>query len=245
RGVRRPRKVRICLSLCHVLGAGESERRHFCLCQVIDRCEQFERGEGTENDVDLVTFDNLLGLVLGAGRVTARVRDYEIDLATRKREILILEKRADAFLEMNAPGGERSGLHREQAYFERRILCYRRHGKDGDGSRGSGKKLATTGPVSHVTLPPGADFTYPIPRNSTITRRTSDRVSISRHPFSKSAENRKNQRFAFQIVSLGFAGSAIDLFPGFRDVCHLRLFSRALRQSRGQPAVDQIHESLE
>src|SRR5262245_11115096 len=63
RGVRGSRKVGIGLSLGHVLGAGESERRHFCLCQVIDCCEQLERGERAEHDVDLVAFHNLLGLV--------------------------------------------------------------------------------------------------------------------------------------------------------------------------------------
>ena len=33
------RKIGFGFSLRHILGPGKGKRRHFCLCQVVDRCE--------------------------------------------------------------------------------------------------------------------------------------------------------------------------------------------------------------
>ena len=79
----------------------------------------------------------------------------QFDLAAGQREILVLEERADAFLEMHAPRRKRPGFHREQADLERRALRDRRHWKCGGAGSGggTGKKLTAIGPVSHGILP--------------------------------------------------------------------------------------------
>lgn len=87
----------------------------------IDRCEKLERGEWAEHDVDLVAFGDLLGLVLapaGLPPVSVTIRSILRPESVK----FLLRKRADAFLEMNAAGGERPGFHREQADLERCVL---------------------------------------------------------------------------------------------------------------------------
>src|SRR5262249_46086428 len=153
RGICRAGKVGIAFSLRDIFGTGEGQRRHFCLSQVIDRREQFERGKRSEHDVDLVALDNFLCLIFRTRRIAARALDNQIDPSPRQREIRIVEKRADALLEMNAAGGKRAGFYSEQADLEWRILCDRRHRKCGDSSRGTGEKLAAIGPVGHGILP--------------------------------------------------------------------------------------------
>ncbi len=78
--------------------------------EITDRREQFEGGERSEHDVDVIAFDQFLGLVLGARRVAAGIGDDQLDLAARNGEILVLEKGGDAFLGVNSAGCKRSGL---------------------------------------------------------------------------------------------------------------------------------------
>src|SRR5258708_19300972 len=65
--------------------------------------------------------------------------------------------------------------------------------------------------------------------------------------FREHSENRKNQRFSFQIVRFSVARGADDLFPYLRQPCKARQIrvSVAGAQLFADPAVDAVDEGRE
>jgi len=136
RRIRGTREIGIALALGHVLGAGESQSRHFRLREIVERRKQLERRKRAQHDVDFVALDQLLRLRLRAGRRAAGVCDQQLDLASGQREVLLLKERRDALFRVLAAGRKRTGFHGQQPDFHRHVLCNRRHRKSGGaGSR--------------------------------------------------------------------------------------------------------------
>ena len=165
-----------------------------------------------------------------------------------KREILVLEKGADAFLKMNAASREWPCFHREQADLERSALGNRGHGKRGGAgrSRRAGKKATPGGFVGHGILPEfrpvlmQAEFWTRCERAGIQSQRaeeanTDPGITVAQSGpcrFAERPENRKHQRLSFEIVSFGLPRRVIDPLPGLGHARHLRLALRAFYKPR-------------
>ena len=99
------------------------------LRHVIGDGEQLERGQWARHDIDMVALDQLLRLVLGAGRVAAGIGDDEFDLAPGQGHVAVLEERGEALLHLDAALGERARLHAEEAEPQGRALRERDAGQ--------------------------------------------------------------------------------------------------------------------
>jgi len=67
---------------------------------------QLERGERTEDHVDVVALDQLLGLGLGATRVPPVSGDHEPTLRRPACVVLVLQEADGALLHLDTAGGE-------------------------------------------------------------------------------------------------------------------------------------------
>src|SRR5712691_6786426 len=151
RGAGGPDEIRVGPALRHVLRGGEAEDRHLRLRGVIGDGEQLERGERTEDHVDVVALGELLGLGLGAGGVAARVGDDQLHLAPGERVVPVLEEADGALLHLDAARGERPGLHREQSDLDG--LWLRERGRPQRGrQRGADQESTTSDGHGHGLL---------------------------------------------------------------------------------------------
>ena len=126
RGPGGPDEVGVRPALGHVLGRGQAQDRHLRLGRVVADREQLERGERAEDHVDVIALDELLGLGLGAGGVAAGVGHHELGLAAGQHVVPVLQEPDGALLHLDPAGGERAGLHGEQADADRLVLGDRR-----------------------------------------------------------------------------------------------------------------------
>ncbi len=103
---------------------------------VVGDRQQFERGERTEDHIDVVALDQFLRLGLGARGIAAGVADHQLDLAAGQHVVAILQEQIGALLHLDAALRQRTGLHREQADADRLVLRDGRHRQSsGSGSR--------------------------------------------------------------------------------------------------------------
>ena len=97
------------------------------LGDVVGDRQELEGGERADDEIDVVAFDQLLRLGLGAGRVAAGIADHQLGLAAGELVVAMLEEQVDALLHLDAALRERPGLHREEADLDRLVLGNCRH----------------------------------------------------------------------------------------------------------------------
>src|SRR5258708_20675546 len=112
---RQPDKPRARMPLRHVLRRGDTEGGYFLLSKIVGDRKRLEGGEGADDAVDIVLFDQLLSLGAGGGGNAGRIRDNQLDLAARERVLALLQEHRQGKLHVDAARGPRSALGPHQA----------------------------------------------------------------------------------------------------------------------------------
>ena len=129
RGAEHAHHPRIGLALRQILGRRHRQRRHLRLADVVVDGVGLEGGERAEDGVDMVALDQLLRLGLGARGVAAGIAEKDLDLAPGKHAVMLFEADVEPLIHLDAAGGERPGLDREQAQPDRPGILCRRSGR--------------------------------------------------------------------------------------------------------------------
>ncbi len=126
------------MPLRHVLSRRDAERRNFLLGEIVRDRKRLERGERANDAVNVILFDQLLRLGARGGRSAGGVCDNQLDLAAREYVIALLQEHRHGKFHVDAAGGQRSGLGRQQADADRSAIL----GKDQIGARQAGDTCA-------------------------------------------------------------------------------------------------------
>src|SRR5262249_15875685 len=129
-------------ALRHVLSGGEAEDRRFRLRGIVADGEQFEGSERTNDEVDVVALDELLGLRLGPSGVATSVADDELGLAASEPVVPVLEKAGHPLFHRVAALRERPVLHGQRAEGAGLALRERGNGERRRRRRRGGQEFA-------------------------------------------------------------------------------------------------------
>jgi hypothetical protein len=110
---------RVWVTLRHVLGGSDAQRRHFLFRQIIGDRERLEGRERTDDAVDVVFLDQFLRLGPRGGGNAGRVGNDQFDLAARKCIVAFLQEHRQREFHVDPAGSERAGLGRQQADADR------------------------------------------------------------------------------------------------------------------------------
>ena len=130
------------MALRHVLGGGDAQRRHFLLRQIVGDRQRLEGRERSNDAVDIVFFDQLLRLGSRGRGNAGGVGDDQFDLAAGERVVALLQEHGQCEFHVDAAGGERAGLGRQQADTDRSAVLGQRqsrrnHTRNAGAGRGS------------------------------------------------------------------------------------------------------------
>ena len=126
------------MPLRHVLGRRDAERRHLLFGQIVGDRERLEGGQRADHAMDVVLFDQFLRLgARGCGNAGG-VGDDQLDLAAGERVVAFLQEHRQRELHVDAAGGERPGLGRQQADADRSAVLR----QDDSGRRQAGDTRA-------------------------------------------------------------------------------------------------------
>jgi len=94
---------RIGAALRHVLRGRQAHQGCGIVAHVVEYGRKLKRGQGTDNDMDLVPLNQLLSLGLGAGRIAAGVCRNELHLAAGEHIGLLFQEYRNSLLHLDAP----------------------------------------------------------------------------------------------------------------------------------------------
>src|SRR5262249_10496805 len=113
-GMKDPRVYRMALEI-DGSGRGRCDEWYSCFANIsVDR-QGLAGRQGADHDWHVITFDQLLGLGLGKGRVAGRILGDQLDLATGHGAVALFEEKGGAFLLLLAAGGKRASFDSEES----------------------------------------------------------------------------------------------------------------------------------
>ena len=108
------------MTLGHVLGGRDGQRRGFGLADVVVDRQRLEGGERADQAMDIVALDQLLRLGARGRGNAGRVGDDQFDLAAGELVVALLQIHHERALHVDAARGQRSGLHGQKPDADRR-----------------------------------------------------------------------------------------------------------------------------
>jgi hypothetical protein len=126
------------MPLRHVLGRGDAERRHLLFRQIVGDRQRLEGGQRADQAMDVVLLDQLLSLGAGGRGNAGGVGNDQLDLAAGEGVVARLQEHGEGEIHVDAAGGQRPGLGREQADADRAAVLR----QDDPGRRQAGDPRA-------------------------------------------------------------------------------------------------------
>jgi hypothetical protein len=115
-------KPRARVSLRHVLRRRDAKGGDFLFGEVVGDRQRLESGERANDAMGVVLFDQFLRLGARSGGDAGRVGDDQFDLAAGQRVAALLQEHRQGEVHIDAAGGQRSGLGRQQADADRSAI---------------------------------------------------------------------------------------------------------------------------